>query len=277
MKPAAFDYVRAESVEEALDALAEAGEDGRVIAGGQSLGPMLNLRLATPGVLIDVSRTPGLDRIEWSDDGLMLAAGATQARCLAEAELKRRQPLLAEAMPWIGHVQTRARGTVCGSLAHADPAAELPLLLAVMGGVVIAQSKRGQRGVKPDAFFAGMFETALAPDELLLAVRFDAPPPGAGTAFLEIAERHGDFALVAVAALADGAGVTLGVGGVEDKPVVKRWDGLDMAGAADAIAAFAETLDARDDPRADGGYRKRLVRKLGARAIDAAMERRHAV
>ncbi len=200
MKPAAFDYVRAESVAEALAALAEAGDDGRVLAGGQSLGPMLNLRLARPEVVVDIGQTPGLGRIEWDGGAVMLTAGVTQARLLADPRLAARQPLLAEAMPWIGHVQTRARGTVCGSLAHADPAAELPLLFRTIGGAAVARSAAGQRMISAEDFFEGVFETALAPDELLYAVRFDAPPAGAGVAFREGAERHGDFAIVAAAA-----------------------------------------------------------------------------
>ena len=277
MKPAAFDYVRAESLEEALETMAEHGEDARVLAGGQSLGPMLNLRLAQPAVIVDIGRVPGLRQIEVDDSGVMTAANVTQAKLLHDQRLRAKQPLLAEAMPWIGHVQTRARGTVCGSLAHADPAAELPLLFSTMGGVAIARSKRGQRAIRSEAFYTGMFETALEPDEILIAVRFNAPTPGVGLAFEEVAERHGDFAIVAAAALADDEGVALGLGGVADTPLVFRWDDLDPSLIDQAAAELAASLEPRSDPRADSAYRRRLIAKLGARVMRKAAERRHAV
>ncbi|MGZ0186885.1 MAG: FAD binding domain-containing protein [Alphaproteobacteria bacterium] len=277
MKPAAFDYVRAESLEEALSVLAEVGPDARILAGGQSLGPMLNLRLAQPEVVIDIARTPGLKRLEWADDGLMLTAATTQASLLADAALGQNQPLLAEAMPWIGHVPTRARGTVCGSLAHADPAAELPLLFATIGGTAIACSASGQRGIESADFFQGMFDTAIQDDEMLLAVRFEAPKAGSGSAFAEVAERHGDFAILAAASVADADGVTLGLGGIGDTPLVYRWDGLEAPEVEAAVNALADTLEPRGDPRADGEYRRRLVRTVGQQTVFRAMERRHAV
>lgn len=278
MKPAQFDYVAAETLEEALAVLAEAGEDARAIAGGQSLGPMLNLRLAQPEILIDITRAEGIEAgASWSDENLHVGARVSQANLLADPALAARQPLLAAAMPWIGHVQTRARGAVCGSIAHADPAAELPLLLATLGGVAEATSATGKRDIPAEDFFLGMFETALEPEELLTAVRFPQMPAGAGVAFHEVAERHGDFAIVAAAATADASGVTLGLGGVEDKPIVRRWDGLDASGAADAVEALAAELDPQSDPKADARYRRRLVRLIGRDVIGKALERRHAV
>jgi 2-furoyl-CoA dehydrogenase FAD binding subunit len=277
MKPAAFNYIRAETLDEALDALAEYGEDARVIAGGQSLGPMLNMRLAAPDVLVDIMGLKDLDRIEFADDGAMAAACVTQARFMGRLELRRAQPLLHEAMPWIGHVQTRSRGTICGSLANADPAAELPLLLATVGGAVIAQSKRGQRAIAAADFFQGMFETALGDDELLLAAKFAAPKPSSGVAFREMAERHGDFAIVAAAAVADADGVTLGLGGIDAQPVVTRFDGLLARDAKAALTDHAKTLDPQSDPKADAAYRRRLARELGLETVLKAMERRHAV
>lgn len=277
MKPPAFDYVRADSVEEALAALAEAGGEARVLAGGQSLGPMLNLRLAMPEVVVDIGHIPNLAGVSWEGAAVSVGAGTSQAALLADPALAERQPLLAAAMPWIGHVQTRARGTVCGSLAHADPAAELPLLFAVLGGMATIRSTAGQRDVPADAFFAGMFETALAADEMLVSVRFDAPRPSAGVAFREVAERHGDFAVVAAAAVADGAGVTLGLGGVSDRPVVTRWPGLAAGDAQAAVDALADGLDPQSDPRADADYRRWLVRGVGLETVRQAMERRDAV
>ena len=277
MKPAAFDYVRAESLDEALSVLADAGEDARILAGGQSLGPMLNLRLAQPAVLIDIGHIPDFDRIEWTEDGVIVMAGARQAALLADEALAARQPLLHAGMPWIGHVQTRARGTVCGSLAHADPAAELPLLLSVLGGVALVRSASGQRGIQAADFYAGMFQTDIRPDELLFAARFNALPEGAGVAFREVAERHGDFAIVAAAAVADAGGVSLGLGGVGDTPLVYRWDGLTLDLARDAVWELADRLDPRSDPRADGAYRRRLVKTVGLAVVKHALEARHAI
>lgn len=277
MKPAAFDFIAAESLDEALAALAEFGDDARPIAGGQSLGPMLNLRLAQPEVLIDITRIPDFGGVNWSGNDLTVGADATQGALLGDARLAAGQPLLADAMPWIGHVQTRARGTVCGSLANADPAAELPLLFQMLGGIAEAQSAAGARSIPASEFFLGMFETALAPEELLVRARFPAPPEGAGVAFREVAERHGDFAIAAVAAIADADGVTLGLGGIEDRPILRRWDGLDAAGATDAIEALAAELDPQSDPKADARYRRRLVRLIGRQVVLEALERRHAV
>ena len=277
MKPPAFDYVRADSVEEALAALAAADGEARVLAGGQSLGPMLNLRLAMPEVVVDIGHIPDFAGVSWEGAAVSVRAGTSQAALLADPALADRQPLLAAAMPWIGHVQTRARGTVCGSLAHADPAAELPLLFAVLGGMATIRSAAGARDVPADAFFAGMFETALAADEMLVSVRFDAPRPSAGVAFREVAERHGDFAIVAAAAVADGAGVTLGLGGVSDRPVVMRWPGLAVGDAQAAVDALADGLDPLSDPRADADYRRWLVRGVGLETVRQAMERRDAV
>ena len=204
MKPAPFDYLRADDEEEALEALAEAGDDARLLAGGQTLMPMLNMRLVEPAVLIDISRLPG--RAEISDDGAVIEVGAaaTQADLEAWPPLARRSPLLAAALPLLGHVQTRSRGTVCGSIAFADPSAELPLCLAVLGGEAVLRSRAGTRTLPAAEFQTGMLSTACRWDEMVTAVCFPTAEPGAGYAFTEFARRHGDFAIVAVAAIARG-------------------------------------------------------------------------
>ena len=223
MKPAPFDYLRADDEEEALEALAEAGDDARLLAGGQTLMPMLNMRLVEPAVLIDISRLPG--RGEISDDGAVIEVGAaaTQADLEAWPPLARRAPLLAKALPLLGHVQTRSRGTVCGSIAFADPSAELPLCLAVLGGEAVLRSRTGTRTLPAAEFQTGMLSTACRADEMVTAVRFPTAEPGAGYAFTEFARRHGDFAIVAIAAIARANGVRVGVGGVAEQPVVQDW------------------------------------------------------
>ena len=274
MKPAPFDYLRPDDEEEALEALAEAGDDARLLAGGQTLMPMLNMRLVEPAVLIDISRLPGCAGIE--DDGNVIEVGAavTQARLEAWPTLAERAPLLAQALPLLGHVQTRSRGTVCGSIAFADPSAELPLCLATLGGEVVLRSRAGARTLPAAAFQTGMLSTACREDEMVAAVRFPAAEPGAGYAFTEFARRHGDFAIVAIAAVARANGIRIGVGGVAEQPVVEDWPLLAGSALDDALNALAWTLDAADDVHASARYRRELVRRLGKQAVLAAQEAR---
>ena len=274
MKPAPFDYLRADDEEEAVCALAEAGDDARLLAGGQTLMPMLNMRLVEPAVLIDISRLPGRGGI--ADDGAAIEVGAaaTQAALEAWPPLRVRAPLLARALPLIGHVQTRSRGTVCGSIAFADPAAELPLCLAVLEGEVVLRSRAGTRTLPAAAFQTGMLSTACRADEMVAAVRFPAAAPGAGHAFTEFARRHGDFAIAAVAAIAHENGLRIGVGGIAEQPVVEDWPLLAGDALDDALDALAWSLDAADDAHASARYRRELVRGLGKRTLRAALEAR---
>jgi 2-furoyl-CoA dehydrogenase FAD binding subunit len=261
MKPAPFDYVRAEHLDEALEILGQEGSDARVIAGGQSLMPMLNMRLAKPRTLIDIMRLPELARIERTKATVMVGAGVRQASLLDWPELGRSLRLAALALPWTGHVQTRSRGTVCGSIAHADPSAELPLILCALGGEVHLRSARRRRRVTARDFFAGMMATTRADVELIEAVSF--PADRKRCAFREVARRHGDFAIVACAAVATTAGVRLAIGGVADTPVSRDLPRLDGSALEDALNAFAYELDARDDVHATARYRRDLVRMIG--------------
>ena len=274
MKPAPFDYLRADDEEEALEALAEAGDDARLLAGGQTLMPMLNMRLVEPAVLIDISRLPS--RATIGDDGSVIEveASTTQAELEAWPSLVGRAPLLAQALPLLGHVQTRSRGTVCGSIAFADPSAELPLCLATLGGEAVLRSRAGTRTLPAAEFQTGMLSTACREDEMVAAVRFPVAEPGAGYAFTEFAPRHGDFAIVAVAAIARANGITIGVGGVAERPVVRDWPLLDGSALDDALNELAWSLDAADDAQASARYRRDLVRGLGKRTVQAAAEAR---
>ena len=274
MKPAPFDYLRPDDEEEALEALAEAGDDARLLAGGQTLMPMLNMRLVEPAVLIDISRLAG--RAEIEDDGNVIEVGAaaTQADLEAWPTLAERVPLLAQALPLLGHVQIRSRGTVCGSIAFADPSAELPLCLATLGGEVVLRSRAGARTLLAAEFQTGTLSTACREDEMVAAVRFPAAEPGAGFAFTEFARRHGDFAVVAIAAVGLANGIRIGVGGVAEQPVVQEWPLLAGSALDDALNALAWTLDAADDVHASARYRRELVRRLGKQAVLAAQETR---
>ncbi len=258
MKPRPFDYARPDTAEEAVALLAEYGDDARILAGGQSLIAMLNLRLIDAEMLIDISRIGELDAIRDRGDCIEIGAAVTQNKFLAWPALAQKLPLLAAALPFVGHFQTRNKGTVCGSIAHADPSSELPLALAVAGGEVVLRSRRGERVLAASDFQKDMLTTAREADELMTAVRFPVMK-GRGVGFREVARRHGDFAIVAVAAVADRHGaVRLGVGGMAGRPMLRRIDG----DAADSIAAWADELEGYDDLHASAALRRDLFRNL---------------
>lgn len=271
MKPAAFDYIRACDLAEALDALGQHGSDARIIAGGQSLLPMLNMRLAKPAVLIDVMAIAGLDKVRREGDAIVVPAGVRQAALMRRPELAAELPLLATALPWLGHYQTRARGTVCGSAAHADPSAEIPLCLVALDGEIRLRSRKKRRSVKASDFFAGMMVTDKSDDELIEAVAFPLAKPGTGHAFKEVARRHGDFAIVGCAAVATADAIHLAVAGVADTPQRRSFPLLEGSGLTDALNAFAWDLDARDDLHATARLRRDLVRSLGRDTIAEAL------
>lgn len=270
MKPASFDFLCPETLEEALSALAEGGGEARVIAGGQSLVPMLNMRLARPALLVDIMQLEALLRIDTSGDEIIVGAGVRQAELEAWPSLLGDLPLLAAAFPWLGHMQTRARGTVCGSIAHADPSAELPLSLVTLGGSVSLRSRKQKRVVKADDFFIGMMATDLAEGEMIEAVHFPKARRSGGYAFREVGRRHGDFAIVACAAVADDRGLRLGIAGVDDRPRVFPLPTLDDDQFDDAINDIAWSLNARDDIHASARYRRELVRSLGRETLKEA-------
>jgi 2-furoyl-CoA dehydrogenase FAD binding subunit len=270
VKPCAFDYVRVESVEEATALLCEHGDDARILAGGQSLMPLLNMRLASPALVVDISRVPALDYARPERDALCVGAACTQAKVEWRSDLAREVPLLALAFPHISHFQVRSRGTVCGSIAHADPSAELPLALTALGGEVVLRSARGTRTVAAGDFFQGMLSTARTADELVEEVRFPLHRSGLGYGFAELAQRHGDFAIVACAAVAGADEIRFAVGGAGDRPRLARWPRLASADLDAALNDFAWEIDARSDPHAPAKYRRHLVRHLGRRAVEAA-------
>lgn len=270
MKPKEFDFLTAETVDEAVAALAEAGDEARILAGGQSLMAMLNLRLTEPGILIDISRIDSLHYIRADSSMIEIGAATTQNQLKNWDGLAEKVPLLHKALPFIGHFQTRNRGTVCGSLAHADPSSELPLCLATLGGEVVLKSVRGERTLTAGEFQTGMLSTAKAADEMLTAARYPLCKAGTGYAFDEVAVRRGDFALVSVAAVATNSTIRLGVGGVADKPTLRDWGMLDGDALDEALNAFAWELGGYDDVHATAKYRRRLVRTVGRRVIEEA-------
>jgi 2-furoyl-CoA dehydrogenase FAD binding subunit len=270
MKPRPFDYARPDTAEEALALLAEHGEDARVLAGGQTLLAMLNLRVVEPTILIDITRIPELDAIREVDGRIEVGAAVTQNRLLAWPALAQKLPLLAAALPFVGHFQTRNKGTVCGSIAHADPTSEIPLSLAVLEGEVVLRSRRGTRVLAASEFQQGMLATAREGDELISTVRF--PVTSGGVAFREVARRHGDFAIVGVAALVESpSNIRIGVAGMADRPAVRRIEATSTSGVRDAIERLAWELQGYEDVHASARMRRDLLRRMGPVVIEEAV------
>ncbi|KAA0584694.1 2-furoyl-CoA dehydrogenase FAD binding subunit [Azospirillum lipoferum] len=274
MKPAPFDYLRPATVTDALAALAAGGDDARVIAGGQSLMPMLNMRLVQPRLLIDLGRLEELRVLNVENGWLTVGAAVTQAEVLARPTLAQEVPLLAAALPWVGHFQTRNRGTLCGSVAHADPSAETPLCLVATGGEVVLRNAKRRRTVAAADFFLGPLTTVKAADEIVECVRFRLARPGSGHAFREQSMRHGDFAIAACAATVDERSASLTVGGVADRPTLRSWPLVAGGLPPDldkALNAFAWDLGGDDDQHATARYRRDLVRRIGRTVLEEAL------
>ena len=271
MKPRRFDYVCPDSADEAVAVLAEYGDAASVLAGGQSLMAMLNLRVAEPAVLIDITRLAELDYIRVVGDMVEVGAAVTQNRLKDWPELADKLPLLAAALPFVGHFQTRNKGTVCGSIAHADPSSEIPLSLATLGGYVMLQSRRGRRVLAASDFQCGMLTTARAPDELIIAAHFPVQSTR-GVAFQEVARRHGDFAILAIAAcVEDGNTMRIGIGGLADRPAVRRAAIDGVAAATDMFDSLAQELEGYDDIHASARLRRDLLRRLGPVVVEKAL------
>jgi carbon-monoxide dehydrogenase medium subunit len=284
MKPPPFEYVAPRSLDEALDALAQRFGDAKVLAGGQSLVPLLNMRLANPTCLIDLNRLSALDYLRSEQDGLAIGA-MTRASTVEHATKARRLvPLLAEALPWVGHPQIRSRGTIGGSLAHADPAAELPAVAVCLDAKALAVSCRGRRTITAHDLFTGYLSTALEADEILAEVWFPRIGPGTGHAWEEFARRHGDYAIVGVgASVAVGAAgaivaARLALTGVGPVPVrVEAAEQLLVGTRAEPepLRAAADAVRSAIEPDADvhgtSAYRKRLAGVLVERAVARAV------
>jgi carbon-monoxide dehydrogenase medium subunit len=276
VKPAPFAYHKARSLEDAVAQLA-AHKDARLLAGGQSLIATLNMRLSAPTVLIDINGIAGLDRIELKGGTVEIGALVRHVEAERSDTIARHVPLIARAMPHIAHPAIRNRGTLGGSIAFADPAAELPACLLALGGEIEATGPRGKRSVKADDFFKGLFETALAPDEMLTALRLPAATPDTRIGFAELARRHGDYALVGLAASARAEGdkladVRLAYFGVGDTPLRQRKAeaALMQGSVEDAVAAL--DLAPHDDVQATAATKKHLAGVLLRRVAKQLME-----
>jgi len=268
VKPAPFAYRRPGSLAEAVAALA--GEpNAKVLAGGQSLVPLLSMRLAAPAMLVDINGIPDLDTITVDDAGVRVGALARHAAVLASPDVRRVQPLVSLALAHVAHATIRNRGTTVGSIVHADAAAEMPVVLSLLGGSVEVEGPAGRRTIPADELYLGPLESSVGHDEIAVSAYFPALAPGAGVAFEEIARRHGDYALVGAAALVEGESVRVGYLSVSDVPTV-----VDLSGVADddlGEAALAQ-LDPAEDIHASAAYRAQLVRVLTARVVRSARE-----
>jgi carbon-monoxide dehydrogenase medium subunit len=265
VKPAAFQYRAPATLQEALSVLDANADSAKLLAGGQSLVPVLNFRLATPALLVDLNRIDSLAGIREDADGSLVIGAMTRHRAVEKSELVRRaNPLLHAAMPHIAHAQIRNRGTIGGSVSHADPAAELPAVCLACDARLTIASRSGERTLAAAEFFQGFFTTALKPNEILVSIRFPAWPRGRRFAFLEFSRRHGDFALVGVALTVDGEDTRVTVFGAEDVP--KR-----IAVNRKNIADVAARITPRADHHASAEYRGELVEVLTRRALDQAL------
>ena len=288
VKPPPFDYSAPDTLEEALFVLGEAGDEARPLAGGQSLVPLLSLRLARPSRLVDLAGITALKTLDTAGGHLAVGAMVREREAERDERVRSLAPALADALPLIGHPAIRSRGTIGGSLSHADPAAELPAVALVLEAELVAESRaRGRRSIPAADFFTGFFTTALAPDELLTTLRVPSSAPGTGWAVDEVARRHGDFAIVAAAAMVrldtstgriEEARVALA--GVGDTPVRLPETEQMLAGAEPADGAFADAAEnavTRLSPPADvhgsAAYRRHVAGVLARRTLKLAAQR----
>jgi len=283
MKPPPFEYHDPRSVDEALALLGRYGGEARLLAGGQSLMPLLNFRLSAPAALVDLNRIPELSYIREEGGQLRFGAMTRQRQIEFSPLVASKLPLMIEATRMVGHLPTRTRGTIGGSIAHADPSAEYPALVTALDGEMVLRGPSGTRVVKPNDFFKGFLTTAVAPGEILIEVRIPVTPPHSGWAFEEFSRRHGDFAIVEIAAMlavANDGGCAMarvaasGVGGtpVRLRPVEELLErgGLADKTIAEAGAKAAELVDPTSDLHASADYRRHLTRVLTRRALTRA-------
>jgi len=285
VKPAPFEYIRPGSLAEALDALTRHASTGKILAGGQSLVPMMNLRLVKPAVLIDINRVPGLADIRVDGGELVIGALARHTALLASELVAKHCPLMAEAYPWVAHGPIRNRGTLGGNISHADPASEMPAVLAACDAQIGTRSAKRARTLPATEFFTGALTTALADGELVTEIRIPIAKPGQGAAWQEAANRQGDFAMAGVGVVVTVAGgkcthASVAVAGMERpgarlSAVEKQLVGKALDDAAIASAAHKASADVHpgNSYHADDSFKRELVETLTARALAAARER----
>jgi aerobic carbon-monoxide dehydrogenase medium subunit len=262
MKAARFAYARPASIAEALALLQKHGDDARVLAGGQSLVPMMNFRVAAPRVLVDINRIAALTGVKVTKSHVRIGALVRHVELERSAEIARQLPLVAAAMPHIAHPAIRNRGTFGGSCALGDPAAELPACAIALGATFVLAGKKGERRVAAEDFFKGLYATALKPEELLIAGEFPLPKPGYASAFGELARRHGDYAMVGVAAHGSTKSVRAAFFGVGDRPVA-----LEAENVGGILSKLDTELEPRGDLHASAAMKLHLAKVLAGRVL----------
>jgi aerobic carbon-monoxide dehydrogenase medium subunit len=287
VKPAKFEYHAPASVEEALEILERYQGEARVLAGGQSLVPMMNFRLATPVAIVDLNRVAGLAEIGEADGAVTIGAMVRQRRIEFAPLIAEKLPLLSAATRWIGHLPTRTRGTIGGSIAHADPAAEIPMILQTLEGEVVVRGLQGERRIGASDLFLAPLTTSLAADEIITEIRFPAMPPGACHAIEEFARRKGDFAIAAISVMLVREGerctmarlATAGIGPVtvrlRDAEAILEERGLGDAAIAAAAEKAAELVEPMSDQHGSADFRRHLTGVLTRRAVHKALKDRH--
>jgi carbon-monoxide dehydrogenase medium subunit len=284
MKASAFNYARATSVSDALELLHAHGDRAKVLSGGQSLMPAMNLRLISPELIVDIGELTDLSGIAATDNVLKIGALTRHVDLARSSEIAARAPLLAEAIAHVAHPAIRNRGTLGGSLAHADPASELPACMLALNATILVRGRTGERRIAAPDFFTGIYETALSPEELLVAVELPAKPKNSTHFFHEFARRHGDYAILGLAAQAivEGdalADLRLAFFAVGDRPVLAKaasklvGRAITPAVLADACSALSEELDPHDDQQASAAMRRHLAKVLLARCVAALLGR----
>lgn len=285
MKPASFDYVRAESVRHAVEVLGAADGDGKIIAGGQSLMPMMNFRLVKPSVLVDINHIPDVGKIQFRENRIAIGALVRHRMTATDVLIQQHIPVLHHAMKHVAHLTVRNRGTFCGSVCHADPAAEMPMMSLLLNGSIRIASPRGERILPARDFFVGSLMTALEPDELVTEIELDSLPSGTGWAFEEFARRHGDYALAAVAVTMErradaAANIRIGLMGVGETPMRMRrleamLEGVEINATMldQAVDELRSTIEPNSDLNASADYRRHLAGTLARRALSDAWSR----
>ncbi len=285
MKASAFNYARAASVSNALELLHAHGDRAKVLSGGQSLMPAMNLRLISPELIVDIGELAELRGIAVTGGGVRIGALTRHAELARSGEIAAHAPLLAEAIAHVAHPAIRNRGTLGGSLAHADPASELPACMMALNATIAVRDQAGERRIAARDFFTGIYETALSPQELLVAVELPAHPKNSVHFFHEFARRHGDYAITGLAAQAivDGdalADLRLAFFAVGDRPVLAKaarklvGAAITPAVVADACTALSDELDPQDDQQASASMRRHLAKVLLVRCMTALLARR---
>jgi len=270
MKPPYLSYVSPKTLDEAAFLLDQDCENNKILAGGQSLVTMLNMRLIHPKILVDIKNIKALNSINATDEGLLIGASVTQQELLEYKELSIVSPLLYKALPWVGHYQTRTKGTICGSIAHADPSSEIPLCFALLNGKIKLKSLKSTREVRADEFQTGMLSTACKSNEIIESVFFPHLDSKVGIAFNEFSFRKGDFSLLSVAVIYRENSITVGITGMTDKPDITVFPILSDDKIEDALNDLAWNLKGIGDHIASARYKRDLLRKIGKLTIGEA-------